>query len=289
MTSHWNVSWHHVKLGIPRLWLRGITGRSVTVALLDTGLADPRGLDSAAFEYRDAHGARLPHAIDEQSGHGTSAGSLIASYLGGALGIAPQAKLVSLQVLGPTSSNANIAAAFEYVSSRDDIDVVSCSFVISSIDETLRERITQLTAAGKIVIAAAGNQDEPMEFPEQIERVLTVAAVDSRGQPLQGARRGKWIDLAAPGFDLPVVLPGLQRIGRFGLSSAAAAVVSGVASLALSTRPRGPQRQALARVLETMFTKTATPLAADSSEVGSGYVNPAAVIRAAETFDTRNV
>ena len=283
MPATWNVSWHHISLGIPPIWTQGFTGQGVTVALLDTGLAAPKGLDRTDFEYLDARGGRILSA--DPLGHGTAAGSTIASYVGGVLGIAPHAKLVSVQVLGTANSIANVESAFGYLLQRDDIDVVSCSFVMTHATEAVRDAVRRLTNSGKIVIAAAGDDELPMQFPEQTANALTVAAVDPAGHPLQGARTGSWIDVAAPGLDIPVVLPGTARVGRFGQSSAAAAVTSGVAALVLSTCSAGPKRLAIARRLEELFKTKAVLGAEDPNAVGRGLINPAALVQAAQTIN----
>src|SRR5260221_1054512 len=238
--SQWRVSWHHLMLGVPELWSKGITGKGVTIALLDTGLAAPKGLDRADFEYLDSRGR--PILSSDPDGHGTSAGSAIASYLGGALGIAPEAKLVSMQVLGSATAAADVEAALTYVLGRPDIDVVSCSFVMTKATDAVRDAVRRLTAMGKVVIAAAGNEESAKEVPEQTENALTVSAIDGAMHPLQGARTGSWIDVSAPGFEIPVVLPGVARTGLFSLSSPAAAVTSGVAAPRLSTPPPGVRR-----------------------------------------------
>ena len=286
MPSQWNVSWHHVDLGIPAIWAQRILGQGVTVALLDTGLAAPVGLDRTDFEYLNARGEGV--VASDSNGHGTSAGSVIACHAGGALGIAPHAKLVSMKVVDTGHSAADIETAFRYLEGRADIDVVSCSFVMPSVSDALRESIAHLISSGKVVIAAAGNDETKMAFPEQMQSVLTVSALDAKRRPLPGARRGLWIDVAAPGFDIPVVLPGTARCGRFGQSSAAAAVTSGVAALVLSARPAGPSRTALARRLEPLFKTTARPLAPAASPGGFGIINPQALLEAAQSPEPVN-
>src|SRR5438128_12674754 len=79
MPGQWKVSWHHQRLGIPAIWENGITGKGVTVALLDTGLGTPTGLDRTDFEYLDARGARIQPG--DPQGHGTCCGSIITSYV----------------------------------------------------------------------------------------------------------------------------------------------------------------------------------------------------------------
>lgn len=283
MADNWNISWHHEALGIPDLWRQDIVGRDVTVALLDTGLAAPAGLDRRDFLYLRSDGA--PIGPTDTYGHGTCCASIIAGYLGGALGIAPFASIVSMQVLETGTTIEDVESALQYVLGRPEIDVVSCSFVLSMLTPKVRDAVRALTNAGKLVIAAAGdNQDVASEFPEQTPNAVTVAAVDATSAPLPHARMGAWIDVAAPGFDIPVVTAD-GNIATFGESSAAAAVVSGVAALVLSTLPRGERRRSVARGLEGLFKATARSIAgSDPSAIGCGVVNPAALVKAAQSL-----
>jgi subtilisin family serine protease len=279
MPGDWNLSWHHRSLGIGDLWDRGITGLGVTVALLDTGLSQPTGLDQAGFEYLDAFG-NVAFPFDP-IGHGTGCGSVIASYLGGALGIAPNAKLVSFRVVETGNAAADVESALIYIlQNRPDIDIVSCSFTVEEASERLQLTIRQLANAGKVVVAAAGDIDGQKEgFPELTQNVITVAAVDSAERPLAGASVGPWIDVAAPGVDLPVLVPQVGQSGLFSQSSAAAAVTSGVVALALSTRTSGTERRMVGRALEGLLKATAVAVVnCDPQAVGAGIVNPSALI-----------
>lgn len=282
MANQWNVSWHHVALGIPDLWSRGFKGQGVTVALLDTGLAEPQGLGRGSFEYLDARGNAIgPSDVD---GHGTCCASVISSYRSGALGIAPFVKIVSLRVLQTGTSLADVESALTYVTKRPDIDIVSCSFVMSACTPAIGSLVTTLGKAGKVVVAAAGDVlADHSPFPENVPGLLTVAAIDSNDRPLPGARVGTWIDLAAPGSDLPVVLRGTDAIGLFGQSSAAAAVTSGVVALALSNQPPA-RRVAMGRAMPALLrTKVKALPADDPAGNGHGIVDPAGLVASAAT------
>lgn len=281
MDSNWNVSWHHQKLGIPDLWTRGIRGNGVTIAILDTGLATPQGLDRTSFEYLDSSGS--PVGPSDLDGHGTSCASLIASYRSGAMGIAPFAKLVSLRVLGTGTSTTDVDSALSFVSKRPDIDVLSCSFVMSQVTPSIVDSVARLAQTGKVVVAAAGDSDsERSPFPEDVHGVITVAAVDKQDQPLRGARTGSWIDVAAYGKDLPVVLRNSDATGLFAESSAAAAVVSGVIALALSAQTLPSKRLRLGRLMKSLLQTTCTPIDDPTGGSGHGIVSPPRLLEHAE-------
>lgn len=282
MTSTWALSKHHQDLKIAEQWTAGRTGWGVTVALLDTGLAAPWGLGRADFEYRDARGAESQPW--DSTGHGTACGSLIASHAGGALGIAPDAKLVSLRVLETGSSLADVESALTYiVSGRPDIDVVSCSFVLPELSPRLEELLRLLNNQGRLVIGAAGNDATVARpFPERSPHVLTVAAADDAGRPLAGTTTDAWLDVVAPGLGLPVLGTVSGQRATFGASSAAAALVSGVAALALSTKADRAARRAIAGQLEALVKSTARPLPGGGWRPGLGMIDPEGVIDAIE-------
>jgi len=282
VADDWNLSWQHRTLGIAELWRRQITGRGVTVALLDTGLARPDGLDRDSFQYFDARGTAT--AAHDPSGHGTCCASVIACTRGGALGIAPDVRIASFRVLETGNDAEEVEQALAHIlRRRPDIDLLSCSFVIDDASPALKAAVRALGRQGRVVIGAAGDRlDLDSGFPELTPGAITVAAVDEQARPLPGAKTGAWIDLAAPGLDLPAVAPGVDHLVLFGESSAAAAVVTGVAALALSTRAPGPARRRLGSALEGLLKATAiAPPDADPDAVGAGVIDPARLIQAA--------
>jgi membrane-anchored mycosin MYCP len=282
VADDWNLSWHHRTLGIADLWRRHLTGRGVTVALLDTGLARPDGLARASFQYFDAQGT--PAAPHDPSGHGTCCASVIACTRGGALGIAPDVRIASFRVLETGNDAEDVERALAHIlRDRPDVDVLSCSFVIDDASPALKATVRALCRDGRVVIAAAGDRlGLDSEFPELTPGAITIAAVDEQGRPLPGAKTGAWIDLAAPGQDLPAVAPGVDHLVLFGESSAAAAVATGVAALALSTRAPGPARRRLGIALEGLLKATAVaPPGAEPDAVGAGVISPARLIQAA--------
>ena len=282
MADDWILSWHHRTLGIADLWRRHITGRGVTVAVLDTGLAQADGLERAGFQYFDAQG--IPTAPHDLNGHGTCCASVIACTRGGALGIAPEVRIASFRVLETGNDAEDIEQALAHIlRDRPDVDVLSCSFVIDDASPGLKGAVRALCREGRVVIGAAGDRLEAdSAFPELTPGVITVAAVDAQAGPLPGAKTGPWIDLAAPGQDLPAVAPGVDHLVLFGVSSAAAAVATGVAALALSTRPPGAARRRLGLALEGLLKATALlPPGADPDAVGAGVIHPARLLQAA--------
>ncbi|MFV0923830.1 S8 family serine peptidase [Sphingomonas parapaucimobilis] len=95
---------------------RGITGKGVTIAVIDSGIArsSPEfvgriSVDSTGFEQRIARcatcpGETVPHfAIDDNDGHGSKVASIAAAARNGSgmQGLAPDATILALKVTGP--------------------------------------------------------------------------------------------------------------------------------------------------------------------------------------------
>jgi hypothetical protein len=84
-----------------------------------------------------------------------------------------------------------------------------------------------LSHGNVILVAAAGNRgpDGPPAYPAAIESAFAVTAVSSDGDVYRHANKGDYIDIAAPGIDLPTVSPGITS----GTSLAAPFVTAAVA------------------------------------------------------------
>jgi serine protease AprX len=141
------------------------TGRGVTVAVMDTGIAEHPDL-------RDSVVARVDFVNDgttllDPSGHGTFLAGLIAAHGETFRGVAPDAKLVSLRVLdqkGKGSMHA-VLAAFDWLlrnRTAMHIKVLNLSFGAPQRSSYHRELLAGVVESawfsGVTVVAAAGNE-----------------------------------------------------------------------------------------------------------------------------------
>jgi subtilisin family serine protease len=252
---------------------------SLAVALVDTGI-DIGHEDLAAVPVREAYVVRncgpdpacdagercspAAQAVPPARFHGTAVAGLIAATRGngaGIAGIAPVARLISIDAFGADAAGGSrIAAGIECAIDKG-ARVINVS--VQGKADTRAELEAALGRAereGVLVILAAGNEigdlDRNPEWPAALHTSssLTVTAVDLEDR-LTGQRFGlKSVDLAAPATERMVcsTFPGSGasenardpdcsstqsgRYGRFGQSSAAAAMVSGAALLLWDTR-----------------------------------------------------
>ena len=255
----------------PSAWTRS-TGAGVTVAVVDTGIADHPDLGQRKVKARvdfvhDGNTAQDP------GGHGTFIAGVIAAN-GQMKGVAPDASLVSLRVLDANGNGTvrNVAGAFDWLlknSKRYQIDVVNISWgapqATTYHKDILSALVESLWFSGLTVVVAAGNSgpnagtvtapgSDPFvvtvgSFADQGTATTSddrVSTFSGRGPTLDGFAKP---DTLAPGEHVQSLrVAGVTYLDSKGLpagepsdvyvrmtgTSAAAAFVSGVAALVAS-------------------------------------------------------
>src|SRR5213083_1066299 len=210
-----------------RVWQQGTTGGGVTVAVLDSGVAadadlvQPDNRILASVNFADQ---RL---TSDPGGHGTHIAGIVAgngTRSGGQFtGIAPQANVVDVRVLGNTGSGriSSVIRGIEWVLAHraaHNIRIINLSF---GAPARLPYRLDPMSAAveiawrrGLVVVAASGNggpQRDTVVTPGIDPYVITVGATDDRGTIGRGDDMLAWFsawgsadsnakpDLVAPG------------------------------------------------------------------------------------------
>jgi serine protease AprX len=180
-----------------RVWRRGIAGNGVTVAVLDSGVAADLDLVSPANRILASVNFADERPTSDPGGHGTHIAGIIAgngSRSGGEfVGIAPQANVVDVRVLGRTGSGriSSVVRGIEWVLAHRavyNIRVINLSF---GAPANLSYRADPMSAAveiawrrGLVVVAASGNggpQRDTVVTPGIDPYVITVGATDDRG------------------------------------------------------------------------------------------------------------
>ena len=143
-----------------------LDGGEVGICLVDTGI-DPghEQLAGRVVGWRDwVNGQPDPY---DDNGHGTHVASLAAGSGAGSAaaqrygGVARGADLIAAKVLGASGAgrDSDVAAAIEWCAARDDVDVISLSLGSPAGDgsDLVSTMANAAVAAGKVVVAAAGN------------------------------------------------------------------------------------------------------------------------------------
>src|SRR5918911_1545021 len=244
-------------LGLP------LSGRGVTVAVLDTGLdgthsdlsgrvlqnvklADTESVSVGFTEPVNVEG--LP-TTDQAYGHGTFVAGLIAGNgvrSGGKYGgIAPGANVVGL-----SAGDLNLTyvlAGFDYLLSRGadyNVRVVNCSFSADTVFDTndpVNVATKLLTDRGINVVFSAGNTGSSQHSlnPYAIAPwVISVGATDQNGTLASFSSRG---DMGSPLFHPTIVAPGVSvvslRATGASVTGATGAIGADVSRLSASEVP----------------------------------------------------
>jgi serine protease AprX len=223
------------------VWAAGKTGSGVTVALLDTGIADVPDLAGRVLSVTDDVTGKVTACENlsgeagcgDSYGHGTFIAGLIAgngaASNGAYTGVAPGANLVSIKVAGRDGSSdvSNVLAGIQWaVSFRDryGIKVLNLSLGTDSTQtyrtDPLNYAVEKAWSSGIVVVVAASNRGpgpRTISKPGDDPFVITVGAVDDQGTPGLGddqlpnfSSRGP---TAADGLAKPdVVAPGAHMV-----------------------------------------------------------------------------
>jgi serine protease AprX len=190
------------EVGAPAIWDLGRTGRGVTVAVLDSGIAQdpdltlPTNRILTAVNFADP----LPVGQQDPGGHGTHVAGIIAGDGGKAghqyVGVAPNANLVDVRVLdtfGSGTASSVIAGLQWVVAHKNDygIRIVNMSLGAPTTQDFVHDPIAAAVEIawlrGIVVVTAAGNSGAGVvDSPGIDPHVITVGAVDDMTTPWVG-------------------------------------------------------------------------------------------------------
>lgn len=215
-------TYYPTQVGASPLHTGGVTGKGVTVAVLDTGVWQEKGPLQQSSSGRNPRvlaqydvilARENPQAysllslnkysrdIDDRNGHGTHVSSIIASSgiaaSGRYQGVAPGVNLVSVRVLDSQGAGRyfDVIAGIQWALRQRltyGIRVINLSLSATPNsrywDDPLNQAVMSAWAAGIVVVVAAGNRGpEPMTIgvPGNVPYVITAGAVTDSYQPFE--------------------------------------------------------------------------------------------------------
>ena len=285
------VEWGVAKIRAPEVWAAGITGQSVVIGGADTGYrwAHPalqpqyRGWNGSTANH-DHHWYDAIHTANslcpadspapcDDSGHGTHTAGTFAGSDGGAnqIGVAPGAKWIGCRNMNAGNGTpATYIACMQWMMAPTDRagnnpepdlapDIISNSWGCPvsegcTVGNELVQAVDNLTAAGILFVAAAGNSgpscNTVRDAPATYRSSFTVGATDVNDRLASYSSRGPWsltrtngsrsyvgkVDLSAPGSN---VRSAYSATGYSSLSGTSMATphVAGAAALVMSAAP----------------------------------------------------
>lgn len=177
--------------------------------------------------------------------HGTAIAGLIAAAGNNGTGIAGMDwKSHIMPISGVRGGVAAWAQAIEYATlKKADVLNISARLKLPGPSAILDDAISRAAAAGVIIVASSGNQNEAtLSWPAASPYVIAVGATDGAGSRWQdpvrgeGSNYGEGLDVAAPGAGIVTLSPEGKRTTGEGTSSAAA-LVSGACALMRAVHP----------------------------------------------------
>src|SRR5207245_437529 len=251
--------WAFSMTGARDLSALGLTGRGVTVCLVDSGidLQHPDFAHLRLVAWKDFVNLR-PEAYDDR-GHGTVMAGLIAAN-GSLRGIAPDAGLLVAKVINSAGFGSVQAVADGIRFCLDPFgdgtrgaDIISISLGTSAPQLGGTEvslAAQQALDRGVFVVAAAGNDGGPfddgdVEVPADASLAIAVGAVDASGRIAPFSSIGSGAnrtdpnlkpEVTAPGVQIISTAPGAHYVTSTG-TSPATAITAGIVALLLEAHP----------------------------------------------------
>lgn len=295
--------WWHGLWRMDDVW-QVTDGSGVTVAVIDGGVdATVPELAGAVLAGTDLAGQGTDGTVDLSDGHGTRVASLIAARdIGqGMVGVAPGVRVLPVVASGEATGEEVaidvfhrwVAEGIRYAVDHGAhvINVSLGALNLSSGDypcpPVLVDAIRYAVGQEVVTVASAGNVAGGWsEAPGSCPGVLTVGAVDADLAVWEDSHRSPYVDVAAPGVDIPAVSAG-GEIRYVTGTSVATALVSGAVALARAEFPDASARELVTRVIGTAVDVgpdgpddatgygVVAPLGALTLEVPEGVPNPA--------------
>lgn len=177
-----------------RLWQKGVDGRGVTVAVIDSGI-DKNHPDLAGRVIGEKNFVEDETTTDDLLGHGTMVAGIIAgsgaSSEGKYRGIAPGANLLNVKVINSKGDGrvSDIIAGIEWAL-YNGADVLSLSLGGINLGETnppITMAADNAAQSGAVVCVAAGNRNNTNQVSGQIKN----AAASSESDPVDVSQQGR--------------------------------------------------------------------------------------------------
>lgn len=305
-------AWHLDRLNMETAWTMA-TGRGVTVAVIDTGVA-PVGspyFTADRITTYDLQGG-MSQRDHEQSGidclHGTQVTGILAAgrpdgrpvdVRTNFSGIAPESTVLTYRVLTASAQDqdsavvdpveAMITAINHAVS--EGAQVINISQTVPGHDPgmpALDHAVTEAIEAGVVVVAAAGNEGETISgpaYPAAFDGVISVGMTMRGDAPSPDSRpvpeSAPQITVGAPGSGVMSIVPSLARADAVYTNQAYAADIEGtsfaapiVAGVAALLLERDPTLTP--SEIRSILIETADPPSntAPGERLGFGIVNP---------------
>jgi len=234
-----DTSWPLHQIGADIAISKNVTGQSVRIAVIDTGIdynnPDLRHAYRGGYDF--VNNDSDPY---DDNGHGTFVAGVIAGTIDGkkgSLGAAPDIEIYAVKVVGADGRGSirNVVSGIQWAIDHD-VQIICMSLSIIRDDPALRGKLDEAYGRGILLVAAAGNTGGKVTYPARYEAVIAVGSVDRDNQVAKNSATGPEVEVVAPGVKIISTVPG----GGYSVwsgTSYAAGYVAGALALLLSAHP----------------------------------------------------
>ncbi len=273
--------WNLPSIRTEQGWNMTKGSEEVIVAVLDTGVQlDHPDLAGRMTEGFNVVGDGPP---DDDVGHGTHVAGVISAGVNNREGVAGMSwynKVMPVKVLDGSGTGTTYSVAEGLIWAVDHgAKVINMSLGNYASAEFLHDAIRYAYDHDVVLIAASGNDDTDRPgFPAAYPEVFAVAATSEDGQKASFSNYGDYIDVAAPGNNIPSTYPGNQYAALSGTSMASPHVAA-LAGLIRTMNPALSNEEVMA-----LMRETATDIGDKGKDIyyGYGQIDVARALQAAE-------
>ncbi|MFE2851663.1 type VII secretion-associated serine protease mycosin [Streptomyces lavendulae] len=271
--------WHLDAMKADEIW-KTATGKGVTVAVIDSGVARVSELEGQVLPGKNLATAQEGDERTDYDNHGTTMAALIAGTGkhpsgDGAFGLAPGAKILPIRVpIENDQTNPGWTQAIRYAADSD-AKVINISMATDQDDPARIDAVKYALSKGKLIFAGVGNDGETLnnlKYPAATPGVVGVAGIGPDGGATKESEHGPQVDLSAPGVDIYGACLGKTEVCVGHGTSNASALASASAALLWSAHPDWTNNQ----VLRVLLNTAGKPVdgAGRNDYVGYGVVRP---------------
>ncbi len=273
-------AWQFERIGADETWNKINNSETVVVAVIDTGLntQHPDISNNVVGGYDYVEGTT---EMVDLSGHGTLVSGCVAAVANNGIGIAGIAgsaniKVAPYRVGGLSDGDKNldvgyICAALYDAAARSDVKVINMSFGGYMVSSALRTAVENAANAGKVLVAAAGNEGSNANYsgelavPASYNNVISVGATDSANKIASFSQHNSLVDLCAPGH----IIYSINHDGTYESASGtsfASPITAGACAVLMATDYTMTSQQ-----VETLLKETALDFGAKGRDDYYGY------------------
>jgi thermitase len=281
--EYYTEQWNLVRIQADQAWDITTGDNDITIAIVDTGvdLAHPdlssKIVSGWDFENND-------NSPQDDHGHGTQVAGVAAAASNNSIGIAGVswgAKIMPIKVLNSANwgTVSNVAAGITYAADHGaEIINLSLGKRLLPDPDTLKQAVDYAYGQGCLMVAAANDDgSSTVVYPAGYSNVLAVGATDYSDKWMNTSGHGSYIDVVAPGQEIPVTHWNQTSGSTYSLgggTSVATPHAAGLAALIWSLQPSYTVTDVINIIEWTSEDITASPAGSGWDEyTGWGRIN----------------